>query len=104
MRRAIALGLSLFVACAVGQEPVESGKNDGGEKAASRPSSTVRMVADLESGDGFAANYPGDQSIGKDPRTVFSEDFEGRDPFAVWTDRKTPECVRMVEEGPHSGL
>ena len=34
---------------------------------------------------------------------MFSEDFEGRDPFAGWTDRKTPECVRLSEDVPHSG-
>lgn len=103
MLRAFALGLSLFVACALGQEPTGGEKIDGKERATSRPSAQIRRATDLESGEGFAAHYPGDQSIGKDPRTLFSDDFEGREPFLGWTDRKTPECVRMADSGQHSG-
>src|SRR5262245_48952891 len=104
MRRAFALGLSVLVACAVGQEPASAEKTNGSEKAAaSRPASKIRRVTNLESGDGFAVHYPGDQSIGKDPRTLFSDDFEGREPFVQWTDRKTSDCVRLTDAGPNSG-
>jgi hypothetical protein len=103
MSRAVALGLTLLVACAVGQEPQGSDKIENKEKGASSRPSSIHRISDLEEGDGFSALYPGDQNIGKDSRTVFSEDFEGRDPFAAWSDCKSADCVRLVENAPHSG-
>jgi hypothetical protein len=101
--RVAALGLTLFIAAtALGQVPAEP-TNAGSEGAASRPSSRIRAITDVESGDGFAARYPGDQCIRRDSRTIFSEDFEGRDPLRGWSDRKGPESVRLTEEGVHSG-
>jgi hypothetical protein len=103
MRPVIALGLSLCIAWnASGQQPAGTPIEPAAGASTSRPAS-IRRIVNLESGDGFAARYPGDQSIRKDPRTIFSEDFEGRDPFVGWTDRQAPECVRLVDQSTHSG-
>jgi hypothetical protein len=103
MRRLIALGLGLIVSNALSQHPNHSDQTGPAQKASSRPSA-VERIQDLPSGDGFAVDYPGDQSIRSDPRVVFSEDFEGHYPFRSWTDRKSAENVRIVEEDPHSGF
>jgi hypothetical protein len=107
MRRVIALGLSLLVGLAgriEGQQPEKTSGGAAAERPASRPSVPIRrMVQDLPSGEGFAASYPGDQCIRSDRRVIFSEDFDGRDPFTAWSDWKSPENVRLTDRDRHSG-
>src|SRR5262245_16284426 len=104
MRRAIALVAGFVAAASIhGQQPSQSETSAHADRAASRPSASIERIQDLPSGEGFAARYPGDQSIRRDPRTIFSEDFEGRDPFELWTDRKGPENVRLQDDDVHSG-
>jgi hypothetical protein len=102
MRRAIAIGLSILVGYAAGQEPAKSTET-AAERASSRPSDRIQRITDLPEGSGFAAAYPGDQCIRGDGRVIFSEDFEGRDPFPGWTDWKSPENVHLVDKYPHAG-
>src|SRR5262245_30673290 len=103
MRRVLALALSVFVGIAAGQQPAKS--NDGrADRASSRPSVPIQRNLNLPSGDGFAASYPGDQCIRSDRRVIFSEDFEGRDPFTAWTDWKAPENVHLTDKDTHAGF
>ena len=106
MRRLIALGIGLIVTTALAQDQIRPADTVAAENtnASSRPSATIQRIQDLPSGDGFAVEYVGDHSIRRDPRVVFSEDFEGRDPFVSWSDRKSAENVRIVEQDPHSGF
>jgi hypothetical protein len=104
LMRSIALGLSLFAAMtAFGQSPAGQTDVQSTERAASRPSAPIKALADFDPGEGYAAYYPGDHNIRRDPRTIFSDDFEEREPFAGWTDRSDPERVRLVDTVPHSG-
>lgn len=105
MRRTIATGLAVLASLGLGQA-MGQGSAEGAvteSRPASRPVDRITRMSDLVEGEGFSAAYPGDQSIRSDPRTVFSEDFEGRDPFVGWTDWKAPEFVRLVDAAPHSG-
>ncbi len=63
----------------------------------------IHRTALPQSGLGLAAGYPGDVNIRKDRRVLFSEDFEGKDPFRNWTDVKGGDGVRLVEDGTHAG-
>ncbi len=63
----------------------------------------IHRVALPRTGLGLAAEYPGDTNIRRDSRVVFAADFESKDPFRLWTERKDAEAVSITSEGAHAG-
>lgn len=86
------------------------GQSPSDEAVASRPAAVVdvlpgniRRAPLVNAGEGISARYPGDRGIRSDARVLFVEDFESADPFSTWTERKSPETVRVVEDDAGGG-
>lgn len=62
--------------------------------------------AELPSGNGLAAQYPGDAGLKRDPAVVFADDFESGELGQGWdeTGNKDGKVLSFAAPGPDSGL